>query len=100
MCVMKTDAAFCGNREVKLILERRRAHNECKMGEGGCEVVWGRNCGGGRRSVGKGNKLMSLLSGRMDSFPLGFKMWVAGLVFVSLVANIWFIAKLLLNGVH
>ncbi|KAL8779790.1 MAG: hypothetical protein Q9213_006775 [Squamulea squamosa] len=40
-CVMKTDSLFCEG-EVRVLMERRRRHEEC--GAGGCEVVVGRTC--------------------------------------------------------
>ena len=45
--IFKTDREFCGGREVKRILVRRRRHWECAPGDAGCEVVRGETCGGG-----------------------------------------------------
>ena len=45
--IFKTDREFCGSREVKRILVRRRRHRECAPTEGGCEVVTGETCVGG-----------------------------------------------------
>ena len=52
-CILKTDSAFCNgaNGEVRRIMERRRKHQECKSGNGGCEVVLGRSCQGPRVSA-------------------------------------------------
>jgi len=86
-CVMRNDAAFCGGREVRGIMERRRAHGECKAGEGGCEVLVGRRCGGVRR-MGRG-----VLGGRGGRWRGGMGMWVVGLVVMSLVANVWFVVN-------
>ncbi|MCJ1357123.1 MAG: hypothetical protein MMC33_007119 [Icmadophila ericetorum] len=49
---LTTDRDFCkrsADGEVSRIMEKRRRHLECKGGEGGCEVVRGDSCGGGRR---------------------------------------------------
>ncbi|KAL6715193.1 hypothetical protein ACLMJK_007457 [Lecanora helva] len=78
-CVMRSDAAFCGNKEVRRIMQRRRAHAECKGGVGGCEVLIAGTCLGGKRRVGEWK------------VGKGMRMWVVGLVVMSLVANVWFV---------
>ena len=50
--IFKTDREFCGGREVKKILVRRRRHWECAPGDAGCEVVRGETCGGGGWAYG------------------------------------------------
>lgn len=44
--ILKTDREFCrsADGEVKRIMERRRAHRECPVGSGECEVVRGERC--------------------------------------------------------
>jgi len=93
---MRTDAAFCGNGEVRWIMENRRAHGECAFAPYGCEVVVGASCGRGRR-VGRGIGWRRLLKGRMGEQREVEVMWIVGLVIMSLVANSWFILRLYLT---
>lgn len=99
MCVMKTDAAFCGNGEVREIMENRRAHGECAKGMGGCEVVVGGTCGGGR-GFRKGRGMRMLWKRRVGRRGEGVVIWMVGLVVMSLIVNLWFMARLYLNHGH
>jgi len=92
-CIMKTDATFCesGRGQVSWIMEVRRAHGECAAGQGGCEVVLGRTCGGGsttRTLVGRGG----LIRGggvRWLRLESGITVWAILALLISLVINIW-----------
>jgi hypothetical protein len=96
---MRTDAAFCANGEVRYIMANRRAHGECASTPRGCEVVVGATCGGGRR-VARRVMLRRLLNGRMGERRGMMVVWIAGLVVMSLVANLWFVVRLYLNDWH
>lgn len=93
---MKTDAAFCANGDVRWILRNRRAHGECASTRNGCEVIVGSTCRGGRR-VGKRMGLRRFWKGRTGEQREVVVMWIAGLVVMSLAANLWFVARLYLN---
>lgn len=97
---MRTDAAFCNNTEVRSIMRNRRAHEECAAGLNGCEVVIGTSCGG-RKHVGRGrgsNWLLRRRQGKRRNLIVVMSMWVVGLLAMSLVANLWFAARLYLNN--
>lgn len=96
---MRTDAAFCANGEVRWIMANRRAHGECASVPSGCEVVVGATCGGERR-VGDRLMLRRLWKGRMGEQRGMVVVWIAGLVVMSLVANLWFVVRLYLNDWH
>ncbi len=87
--IMRTDEAFCGGGGglVRRIMERRRRHGECKRGgvRGGCEVIVGGSCGGGRgRGVGR------LLRGRVG---WGVAVWVVGVL-------VCWVVKWAVSGMH
>ncbi|OJI85070.1 hypothetical protein ASPTUDRAFT_118338 [Aspergillus tubingensis CBS 134.48] len=42
-CSFRTDEAFC-NKTIRMIMERRRRHLECRAQPGGCLVIEGRTC--------------------------------------------------------
>ena len=93
MCAMKTDAAFCGgNGEVRIIMERRRAHAECADGEGGCEVLVGSTCGGakakGRRRAARG-----IWNNNMEGSESLARVWIVGLLVTSFLANLFFVLR-------
>ncbi|MCJ1455612.1 hypothetical protein MMC28_005967 [Mycoblastus sanguinarius] len=90
-CIMKTDAAFCssGGGEVRKIMEKRRAHQECAAREAGCEVVPGSNCGGGRY-VRKGREGRTMWARKMRRPVSWLAMWVFGLLVMSVVVNLGF----------
>lgn len=95
---MKTDAAFCstGGGQVRRIMETRRAHGECRAGEGGCEVVIGASCRGGR-GVGKGRAVARLWRRRVGMFEASLARGVVGLLVMSFVANLCFAIRLYLT---
>lgn len=98
---MKTDAAFCstGGGKVRRIMENRRVHGECAVGEGGCEVVVGANCGG-RRGWGKGGMVRKFgrKVGRMGGVEASLVMWVIGLLFASVIVNFCFAIRLYMTN--
>lgn len=79
-------------------MEVRRRHGECKVGVGekGCEVVQGRDCGGGRgRKWGTPGFSVMALRGGGKGLPLSKSgwviMWVVGLLVASLSINLWMV---------
>lgn len=100
---MKTDAAFCstGGGQVRRIMENRRAHGECAVGEGGCEVVVGASCGGAR-GWGRGNVGGRVWRrvGRMGRVEASLVMWVVGLLVMSLVVNSCFAIMWYINYIY
>ncbi len=79
-------------------MEKRRAHAECRAGEGGCEVVVGASCGGAR-GVGKGRGLWGRRR-RVGRFQASLVMWVIGLLVTSFVVNLCFAIKWYLGEIH
>lgn len=98
---MKTDAAFCstGGGQVRRIMENRRAHGECRAGEGGCEVVIGASCGG-VRGVGKARGFGRMWRRSVGTVEASLVMWVIGLLVMSFVVNLCFAIKLYLGEMH
>ena len=83
-------------------METRRAHGECGVGEGGCEVVIGASCGGARR-MGKGRRGgvgRLWRRRRLGSIEVSFVMWVIGLLVMSFVVNLCFATKWYLGDVQ
>lgn len=79
---LTTDRDFCkstADGEVSKIMEKRRRHWECKSGEGGCEVVRGETCGGGRRRDVKRRWLAAIKFVDLEIL-LAFIVLVAGVV--------------------
>lgn len=77
-------------------MEVRRAHGECRVGVvGGCEVVVGRTCGGGKWELG-GSLLMKWMCRvrRFEVLSSGFAVWVIGLLLVSLATIVWVVSRL------
>ena len=71
-------------------METRRAHGECAVGKGGCEVVIGASCGGAR-GRGKGRLVGRLLwRGGIGKVEVPWTVWVIGLLLTSFVANVCF----------
>lgn len=77
-------------------MKKRRTHGECASTLNGCEVVVGATCGGGRR-MGRRLGLRRFLKGRTGEQREAVVMWIAGLVVMSLAANLWFVVRLYLN---
>lgn len=77
-------------------MENRRAHGECRAGNGGCEVVVGASCGGGRGGrEGRGFRKFGGRGG--GGFRMLLLMWLVGLLVMSLVANLCFAIRLRRN---
>lgn len=90
-CAMKTDALFCVD-EVNDIMEKRKAHGECKSSEAGCEVVIGATCGG-RERIDKGKVVQKLWRSRIGRPSAWLTMWIVGLLVMSLFANLYIFIK-------
>lgn len=89
--MLKTDESFCksGNGQVRRLMEVRRRHGECKVGERGCEIVRGWDCGG-RRKQGRQGLWMAVRRewGRNEG-KSWWMMWVVSLLAASLGVNLW-----------
>ena len=91
MCKMKTDALFCVD-EVREIMETRRAHGECTVELGGCEVIIGATCGGAKRER-RGILLKKFRTSKVRTLRAWPMLWVSGLLAMSLFANICIAVK-------
>ena len=103
-CIMKTDSAFCssGNGEIRRLMEKRRRHGDCKEGQGECEIVVGRTCGGLRRGKGVAmlENSLSVIRG-VGTLLMNFwqhtrteralTLWTILALFMSLIVNVWLI---------
>ena len=83
-------------------MEKRRRHDECKEGHGGCEVILGRTCDGPKRKkamvvfkdgvkvASDATKVLSDM-GKSIRFERGLTMWAILALVISLIINIWLI---------
>ena len=60
---MKTDSLFCQG-EVKVLMEKRRKHEECSAG--GCEVVVGRRCEASQGRIARIGRMGRVRTGRFE----------------------------------
>ena len=98
--MLKTDESFCrsGKGQVSQLIEVRRRHGECKVGDGGCEVVLGSNCGGERKTKAKRVLMIGQTFGKGGQ-RTGWVVWIVGLLLASLGVNLLLLWRYQYEGI-
>ena len=68
-------------------MEVRRRHGECRIGEGGCEVVLGSSCGGERKTKAKRMLMIGQKFGEGGHWT-EWVVWIVGLLLASFGVNL------------
>ena len=88
-CELETDERFCssGKGQVSQLIESRRRHGECRVGDKGCEIVVGRSCGGSNATKMRWMPMMGP-NNSWHQVWVGWGMFVVGLLLASVGFNL------------